>query len=271
MPAAAPALSTLSPIPAWVVMWALSVAIFAVCKYLALAAAKSGEGWKRAAFLVAWPGMDASAFIYERAPMPRLREWCAAFGKTALGVVLYFAVARRFEHPLAAGWVGMIGLIFLMHFGSFHLLSLFWRSLGVNAQPIMDNPIAARSAGEFWGRRWNLAFNELAVRFVFRPLTRRLGVQRAGIAAFIASGVIHDIVISVPACGGWGLPTAYFFLQGCGVALERSAFGKTLGLRGGVRGWLFTMVLAGAPAFFLFHPPFVRDVIVPMMKATDAL
>ena len=252
-------------------MWALSIAIFAICKYLAVAAAKPGGGWRRAAFLVAWPGMDANAFLHASAPMPRLREWVRAFGKTALGAVFYFALARRFEHPLAAGWVGMIGLIFLMHFGSFHLLSLFWRSVGVNAQPIMDNPIAARSVGEFWGRRWNLAFNELAVRFVFRPLIRRVGVQRAGIAAFIASGVIHEMVISVPAGGGWGLPTAYFFLQGCGVALERSHVGKRLGLRGGVRGWLLTMILAGGPAFFLFHPPFVRDVILPMMKATGAL
>jgi hypothetical protein len=257
--------------PAWVVMWALSVAIFAVCKLLALAAAKPGGGWRRVAFLCAWPGMDANAFIHGRTAVPLCREWCEAFGKTALGAVLYFAVARRFEHPLAAGWVGMVGIIFLMHFGGFHLLSLFWRTIGVNAQPIMDNPVAAQSAGEFWGRRWNLAFNELAVRFVFRPLTRSVGVQRAGIAAFLVSGVIHELVISVPAGGGWGLPTAYFFLQGCCVALERSAFGKKYGLRGGVQGWLFTMLLAGGPAFFLFHPPFVRDVIVPMMKATGAL
>lgn len=98
-----------------------------------------------------------------------------------------------------------------------------------------------------------------------------VGVQWAGFVAFVASGVIHELVISVPAGGGWGLPTAYFFLQGCGVALERSRVGERLGLRGGMRGRIFTVILAGGPAFFLFHPPFVRDVILPMMKATGAL
>ena len=254
-------------IPAWLVMWALAVAIFALCKCLALSAAKPGGGWRCAAFLFAWPGMDAGAFLHTRSERPPLTEWLAAFAKTTLGALLYFGAARQFAHPLAVGWVGMTGIIFLMHFGSFHVLSCGWRSIGVQALPIMDNPIAAKSAGEFWGRRWNLAFNELAVRFVFRPLTRRIGVQRAGIAAFVASGVIHELVISLPACGGWGLPTAYFFLQGCGVALERSRFGRKLGLR----GWLFTFLLTAGPAFFLFHPPFVRGVILPMMKATGAL
>lgn len=254
-------------LPAWGVMWAVAVAIFGLCKILALIAANPGGGWRRGAFLLAWPGMDADAFLHARSVKPTPTEWLLAWIKTGLGAVLYFGVARQFAHPLAAGWVGMAGIIFLMHFGSFHVLSCFWRSIGVQALPIMDNPIAAKSAGEFWGRRWNLAFNELAVRFVFRPLVRRIGVQYAGIAAFVASGAIHELVISLPAGGGWGLPTIYFLLQGCGVALERSRFGRKIGLR----GWCFTFALTAGPAFFLFHPPFVRGVILPMMKATGAL
>ena len=258
-------------LPPWVVMWAIAVVIFGLCKYLVLSEAKPGGGWRRVAFIFAWTGMDADAFIHSRAIAPSTREWLAAAGKTVLGAALYFGIARRLEHPLAIGWLGMTGIIFLMHFGSFHLLSCFWRSVGVRALPIMDNPIAAKSVGEFWGRRWNLAFNELAVELVFRPLTRRIGVKAAGIIAFVASGIIHELVISLPAHGGWGLPTTYFFIQGCGVSFERSNLGKKLGLRNGVRGWLFTAALVGCPAFFLFHPLFVRDVILPMMKATGAL
>jgi D-alanyl-lipoteichoic acid acyltransferase DltB (MBOAT superfamily) len=214
--------------------------------------------------------MDAGAFLEGHAEKPPLREWFAAIAKTALGATLYFGVARCFDHPLAAGWVGMCGVIFLLHFGGFHLLSIFWRTIGVQAEPIMRWPLAAQSLGDFWGRRWNLAFNELAERFVFRPSVRRLGVGLAGLAAFVASGVIHDGVISVPAWGGWGLPTAYFFVQGCGAMFERSRAGRRLGLRRGWRGRVFTIAIVAGPAFFLFHPPFVRNVIIPMMEATGA-
>lgn len=76
----------------------------------------------------------------------------------------------------------MAGLIFVLHFGSFHLLSCAWRAAGVDARPLMHWPVAATSLADFWGRRWNTAFRDLTHRFLFRPLTRRLG-PRAGLAA----------------------------------------------------------------------------------------
>jgi hypothetical protein len=79
------------------------------------------------------------------------------------------------------------------------------------------------------------------------------------------------LVISVPARGGYGLPTGYFVFQGLGVLVERSSFGKQLGLRDGVRGWLFMVVITAGPVFFLFHPPFVLRVIIPFMKWMHAL
>ena len=81
------------------------------------------------------------------------------------------------------------------------------------------------------------------------------------------SGLIHELVITVPAGGGYGLPTGYFLLQGLGAATERSRRGRRLGLGAGRRGWLFTALVVGAPAYFLFPPPFVRNVILPMLSA----
>ncbi len=266
-----PVTETIVNLPAWVWMWVLAVAIFAVCKTLALANARFGGGWRRTAFLLAWPGMDANEFLCGMAKKPAFSEWLAALAKTALGAVLYFGVARCFTHPIATGWIGMTGVIFLLHFGGFHVLSLVWRSVGVCATPIMRQPLAAQSLGEFWGRRWNLAFNELAVRFVFRPCVVKFGVPLAGIAAFVASGVIHELVISLPAGAGWGLPTAYFFAQGLGSTFERSKAGRRLGLRRGWRGRCFTWLVVASPAFFLFHPPFIRNIVIPMMHATGAL
>jgi alginate O-acetyltransferase complex protein AlgI len=169
------------------------------------------------------------------------------------------------------GWIGLFGLIFLLHFGSFHLLALFWQARRVAAEPIMSHPIRSKNLSEFWGRRWNLGFRQLAYELLFQPLHNRIGVSAARLTVFLASGLIHDLVISLPTRGGYGLPTGYFVLQGLGVALERSSFGRKIGLRSGAFGWSFMLVVAAAPAFWLFHPRFVLRVILPFMLAIHAL
>ncbi len=134
----------------------------------------------------------------------------------------------------------------------------------------MDRPLRSVSLGEFWGRRWNTAFRDLTHRFLFRPLRPRLGATGAVCAGFVFSGVVHDAVISLPARGGFGRPTLFFSLQAAGILIERSPAGKRIGLGRGWRGWVFTMGMLTVPVFLLFHPPFVRTVIVPFMHAVGA-
>lgn len=123
---------------------------------------------------------------------------------------------------------------------------------------------------EFWGRRWNTAFRDLAHRFLFRPLATRFG-PRAGVAAgFVFSGIVHDMVISLPAGGGYGGPTLYFTVQAFGLATERSRAGKRVGLVTGWRGRAFTASVVVGPAFVLFHPPFVHEVVVPFLSIIGA-
>ena len=202
-------------------------------------------------YLLAWPGMDAKAFLFrtDRGGQPRGSEWRAAVLKTLAGVDpdLDRRPYRPAGHPLLAGWLGMVGLIFVLHFGTFHLLSLGWRSRGVDAMPVMRNPLASSSLAEFWGRRWNTAFHELATRFTFRPVRPIVGRTAATLLVFLVSGLIHELVISVPAHGGYGLPTGYFVLQGLGVAGERTRAGRRLGLGSGWRGWLFTVLFTAGP------------------------
>ena len=135
----------------------------------------------------------------------------------------------------------------------------------------MNAPILASSVSDFWGKRWNTAFRDLTHRFLFRPLAARLGPRGSILAGFLCSGLVHDAVISVPAGGGYGLPTAYFLIQAVALLFERSALGRRLGLMRGYRGWLFTMTVLLAPAAWLFHPPFVRHVILPFMEFAAAL
>jgi predicted DCC family thiol-disulfide oxidoreductase YuxK len=273
------ALLAASWMPRWGFMWAMACALYAGCKWLTYceARARSGAPDRRRAlgYLLAWPGMNATAFLYgtDRPVQPRPSEWMIAALKTVLGATLIWVVARIAlpVSPLLAGWVGMVGLTFVLHFGTFHLLSLAWRSIGVNAMPVMQNPLRSRSLAEFWGRRWNTAFHELATRFTFRPLRAAVGRAGATLLVFLVSGLIHELVISIPGSGGYGLPTGYFVLQGLGVAGERTRVGRQLGLGRGWRGWLFTVVVAAGPAFWLFAPPFVRHVVLPMLSAIGAI
>jgi alginate O-acetyltransferase complex protein AlgI len=261
-------------------MWLMAFAVFFGCKWLTFGNAMQRESracpfgaW---AYLFAWPGMDAARFLSpELAPrLSRsaiLGSIAVATGRILLGLFLLFGVARHAAEPLVEGWIGMLGMVLLLHFGFFHLLSASWRALRVDAPPIMNAPLRSTSVSEFWGQRWNTAFNDLALRLAFRPAARRLGIAGATLWAFLVSGLIHELVISLPAGAGFGLPSGYFLLQGLGVITERSAAGQRLGLRTGIRGWIFTMVVVAGPAFWLFHPPFIRKVILPFMQAIGAL
>lgn len=267
-------------LPGWVAMGLLAATLFFGLKLSVLRGHWRGAAPGRiAAFLLLWPGMNAGRFLRKDAEggvegrvenppgLPR-GEWFFALAKLGLGLALATWATRHADlaAPMVAGWVGMLGIIFTFHFGLFHVLSCAWRAVGVDARPIMRAPIAARSLAEFWGERWNVAFAESARRFLLRPLARRWGVERAGAVVFLASGVVHELVISLPARGGWGGPTLYFLLQAAGVALEKSAPGRRLGLGAGWRGRTWTLAVTALPLPLLFHAPFAERVIVPLFR-----
>jgi hypothetical protein len=56
-----------------------------------------------------------------------------------------------------------------------------------------------------------------------------------------------------------------------GVSAERTRAGRRLGLGNGWRGWLFTVLFTAGPAYWLFPPPFVRNVILPTLAAVGAI
>lgn len=259
--------------PAWAFMWTLAAAMFFGLKWLTLRHALQQVPTQKPshvlAYLFCWTGMNAEEFLAAprrcTAPTP-ICEWLAATAKTLFGITPLLSTTQ----PLLVAWTGMIGLIFLLHFGAFHLLSLVWRSFGFPATPIMRNPIAATSLSDFWSNRWNIAFRDAAHVLVFRPLRSRLGAQGAMFAVFLVSGLLHDLVISIPAGARFGLPTLYFVTQGCGVWLERSALGKSLGLQRGIRGRIFALAVVAAPVYWLFHPPFAERVILPFLEVIGA-
>jgi alginate O-acetyltransferase complex protein AlgI len=257
-------------------MWSLAFTIYCGCKWLTWRRTPVARvpAWRHLAYLLAWPGLDAVAFLTERPEHPPHRkEWMRGARNLVIGLILFFGIGRlvlRWNVSIA-GWTGMAGVALSLHFGLFQLFSCGWRHAGIQARPLMNRPLVSESLGEFWGRRWNTAFRDLTHRFLFRPLTRRIGV-RAGLAGgFVFSGLVHDLVISWPAGGGYGGPTLFFAIQGVGMLIERSKVGHDIGLGHGVRGWSFAMLAILLPAPLLFHTPFVQGIVVPFMHFVGAL
>ena len=251
----------------WIMMWSLALGVGVGCKWLTF----SNVNWHQVSFrrtlayLFAWPGMDPRPFFKNE--REAIRTGLISGGLCIIsGAVLLWIIARHMSADLLIGWVGMIALVLLLHFGAFRLLAYAWRRVGVAVAPIMKAPLAAGSVSEFWARRWNIAFHQLTHEFVFRPLHKQVGAPMALVAGFLASGLVHDLVISVPARAGYGLPTAYFLLQAIAVLLERR-----INLHGGWRGRVFLIFATFLPAFFLFHPPFIHRVFLPFMRGIGAL
>ena len=254
-------------------MWMLAFGIFAIAKLLSYWPFRMNNAPRAriGGYFLGWPGLDAGAFHAPARQREKIfaGEWCFALLKMGFGIVL-LSTGTRFADSMDrywSGWVGMLGVVFTLHFGLFHLLSCFWRSQGVAAPPLMDWPILSQSVSEFWGKRWNRAFRDLTHRFVFRPLTNQFGLALGSLFAFLFSGLIHELVITVPAGGGYGGPTIYFVIQGVGLLNERCKLARRFGLGSGWRGRLFTGAVLLVPVGLLFPRPFVVEIVAPFLAA----
>lgn len=203
-------------------------------------------------YWVLWPGMDARPFAETSVTAGRgLMAWGLCRMSLGAGFLLF---------RTGTDWIDLLlvflGIGLLVHFGICDVLAGFWRARGVAVERLFVNPAASRTLGEFWGRRWNLAFHAVARDFVFRPVARRWGGGAGVLATFLFSGLLHELLLSVPVGAGYGLPTGYFLLHGLLVLAER-------GWRIESRAWALFWVLAPAP--LLFHPWFVRGILWPLV------
>ena len=258
-------------VPRWAVMWGLALFMYGLAKTLTLRevkrAGRTGSIGRTASYVLLWVGMDARGFLAGEAR--NAANAGPGVAKLVIGAVLLWGVAPLLD-GLLGGWVGMIGMVLMLHFGAFHLLAVFWNTRGVGVEPIMNRPLCARTLAEFWGERWNRAFNELMFQYVFRPMLRELDPAWAVVTVFLVSGLIHDLVISVPAGGGYGLPTVYFSAQAVGLLAQRTRMAKRLGMGTGWGGRLLTGVVLLGPLPLLFHAEFIERVILPFMEVIGA-
>jgi alginate O-acetyltransferase complex protein AlgI len=266
--------------PAWVWMWTIALSIFLACKWMTWRAWGGDAGLLRTlAYFVATPGMDARAFFGARnrggAKPQAAGEWLYSIRNIVAGALIVWVIPRAVGAALAPSilaWTGMVGAILILHFGAFHLLALAWNSRGIDAEPLMNRPTRAATLADFWGKRWNRGFSTPARELIFAPLVRRgFSATTATAIVFAVSGIVHDAVISIPARGGYGLPTVYFLIQLAGVLFERTRALRSLVRRHPWIGRAYAIVFTLAPAPLLFHGPFVHNVNVPFLHAIGGL
>jgi alginate O-acetyltransferase complex protein AlgI len=228
------------------------------------------------AFAALWPGMRPGIFASAGgSPLPGAGALILmGLTRLALGTALVFLA--WWSWPRLQGWSDVAGrvvatalllpgLSLMLHFGAFPILAGLWRTVGVDARPLFRAPLLATSLGEFWGRRWNLAFSEMTTLGVYRPAASLVGRVPATGLAFLASGLLHELAISVPVRAGYGLPLLYFALHGGLVFVERALERSKRPIN--EPHWLgrvWALSWLALPLPILFHPWFLDGVVWPL-------
>jgi hypothetical protein len=144
--------------------------------------------------------------------------------------------------------------------------------LGYRVEPVMRHPLVAGSLSEFWGRRWNRSFRDLAYRLVYRPLRDRgVSIGAATLVVFAASASAHEYLVGLSTQSDFGWMSAFFLLQGAltlaGRRLTALLPERLRPLCG--RLWLWCALIATAPLFFM---PFTKIIdIVGISRWLQAL
>ena len=262
-------------IPGWVWMCLMACGLLTVLKWATWrSAADRLPAVLTVGYFLAWPGLNAASFVGTSPDVarPRAREWAGPllYLLAGLGIVWWLCPVVGQLDSTYAGMLGFAGLILFLHFGLFSVLALLWRRAGYDIRPIMNAPMRAASLLDFWSRRWNIAFRDAANQLIVRRFQRRLGPRTAAMLVFLVSGLVHELVITLPAGAGYGGPTLYFLIQAAGVGIQRLPVTRAWGLDRGLAGRVVTGVFLIAPVGFLFPSEFFEGVMAPFLDAIGA-
>lgn len=203
-------------------------------------------------YLTVWPGMDPDPLERRGAEISLEGRWFVQGWVTMLLGVVGLA-AMPLLH-LDSPWLGIIGVATTVHLGYSDVLSALIRWLGFPVRRLFDNPLSSLTLREFWSVRWNRPFVEMN-KVLFLPLLSPwMGRKAAVTGAFVVSGVLHELAISLPVKAGWGGPLFYFAFQALGMRLQKSD------------SRLFTWLWLLVPVPLLFHAPFRQDLIAPLLQ-----
>jgi hypothetical protein len=220
-------------------------------------------------FSLGWFGMRPATFEkFGDSPLPFAHTLSKGICRIGIGILLLYlslvlenhVVGRMFLPQLLL----LVGLSLILHFGILNISTAFWRSCGVDVRELFQAPYRSKSLKEFWGKRWNIAFSEMTAIIAYRPLKRKVGIEKAMILSFLLSGLLHEIAISLPVMAGFGLPMLYFSIHALAMRLEGhcSVVRKLLEKRWLAHVWVISLLILPMP--LLFHQRFIDEVLVPL-------
>jgi hypothetical protein len=226
------------------------------------------------AFAAGWAGMRPEPFKTLGAPaLPNAASMVKhGISRVIVGAMLIFfarlIVAQRwdqsFTYPIVS-IILLVGFSLILHFGLLSISAGMWRYSGANTYLLFKSPAKATSLTEFWSKRWNLAFSEMTSVAIFRPLKKHIGSPAALMAAFIFSGILHELALSLPVNSGYGLPLLYFIIQGAMVLTEKvMIMCKVKFLQNQFIARIWTIFWVVVPAPLLFHTEFIRAIVWPL-------
>lgn len=210
--------------------------------------------WHYAIFACLWFGMDPATFRERRTGLSRKGDLLVGGALLLLGLAGAWGVA-------VAEWrqvfVMFLPLSLAFHFGVLRLMKAALRFAGFPVRTLFPNLLPARGFADFWSHRWNVGYSQMMQRVVGRPIEALWGRNVAVMAVFLASGLLHELAITVPVRGGYGLPTLYFVGHGLFTLLEQK-IGRPFG-----KGPVLAAVIL--PLGILFPTEFQREILEPCL------
>ncbi|PUZ59734.1 hypothetical protein GQ55_4G066200 [Panicum hallii var. hallii] len=152
-------------------------------------------------------------------------------------------------------------------------LAVAGRALGMEMEPQFDRPYLSASLGDFWGRRWNLVASAALRAAVHDPVRARLGAPAGVLAAFLVSGLMHEVVLYyLTFRAPTGRVTAFFALHGACVCAERWCARRCVGRARPPRVVATPLVVGfvAGTAFWLFFPAIFGDGMDDLYLAENA-
>jgi D-alanyl-lipoteichoic acid acyltransferase DltB (MBOAT superfamily) len=143
------------------------------------------------------------------------------------------------------------------------MLIAVYRLLGYEVAEFFNRPLYSLSPREFWSR-WNLPVQEWLAYNVFGMFGRGSGRKRlaAGVfLSFVASGLLHEYVVSLASCTINGFMLTYFVIQSLACLLSirlRRRPPRFLVNYTGAKGlkiaqWALTMACFAIPGILFIH------------------
>ncbi|XP_062179884.1 probable long-chain-alcohol O-fatty-acyltransferase 5 [Phragmites australis] len=121
------------------------------------------------------------------------------FRPCARSVLLLSCLAAVYPYT---GWLPLYALHFLYCIQIFLTLDLVLSSaalvsaalLGASLERQFSAPLAVASLSDFWGRQWNLMAVDLLRASAYEPVRARWGRDAGVLAAFLMSGLLHELL-----------------------------------------------------------------------------